>query len=373
MKVFQKIFFFILITGIAGSCALTKKTTAPQLTVRHLNESEGLTEGSVVYSLPMSVITIRIETEKESALPGPYSGYAGELLGLEDVITKKSEKWRISGVSIVSHEEADPSEFYVIETAGMLRTNELALRREGLILDLNPGSVSEKTILSSPGAEYNDQFRSYDLGSDEYYITITDTAYRRLTMDSQFVRVPYIVEKKRKLSEAELAERAARRLMDIREGKILILTGEANVFPQNEAAIEEMNRMEKDYLELFTGKRVREKRTFTYQFIPGPEHSGKRTPLIKFSDSAGPADPSSEEGQTVYIEIIPERKTKDLVVVSRQTSLTEPDPVEKLFYRIPDIAMVKIVTEDLTLATSRKMIYQLGQIIQLPGNFVVGK
>lgn len=373
MKLFRKILILILIIEITGSCALSRKTTEPKLTVKHLSESGGFTDGSIVYALPMSVITIRIETEKETALPGPYSAYAGELLGLEDVITMKDEKWRITGVSVISHEEADPSEFYVIETEGILRANALALRREGLILDLNPGSVNERTILASSGADYNDQFRSYDLGSDEYYITITDTAYRRLTMDSQFVRVPYIVEKKRKLTEAELAERAARRLMDIREGKILILTGEANVFPQSAAAIDEMNRMEEDYLELFTGKRVREKRTFTYQFIPSPEHSGKKTALLKFSEEEGPADLVSEQGDIVYIELIPEKKTKDLVLISQTTTLTEPDPVEKLFYRIPDIAIVNVVINDKILCSSRKMIYQLGQIIQLPGNFVSGK
>ena len=65
----------------------------------------------------------------------------------------------------------------------------------------------------------------------------SDTAYKRISIDSSFVRVPYVVEKKKRLTIDQLAERAAKRLMEMREGKHLILTGEANVFPQSDAAI----------------------------------------------------------------------------------------------------------------------------------------
>jgi hypothetical protein len=39
-----------------------------------------------------------------------------------------------------------------------------------------------------------------------------------------------------KLTTEQLAERAAKRLMDLREGKFMVLIGEANVFPQDVAA-----------------------------------------------------------------------------------------------------------------------------------------
>ena len=60
-------------------------------------------------------------------------------------------------------------------------------------------------------------------------------------------RVPYIVEKKKKLTIDLLAEKAAKRLMEMRDGKHLILTGEATVFPQSDAAINEINQLEKLY------------------------------------------------------------------------------------------------------------------------------
>ena len=76
--------------------------------------------------------------------------------------------------------------------------------------------------------------------------------------------------------------------MDLRDGKQSILTGEANVFPQTKAAINEINRMEKEYTELFTGKTWKERRYFNYQVIPQKEMIGKKVVLCGFSSSVGP-------------------------------------------------------------------------------------
>ncbi len=131
---------------------------------------------------------------------------------------------------------------------------------------------------------------------------------------NQFVRVPYTVEKNKKLTVDELAQRAARRILDLRDGKILILTGEANVFPQSTAAIDEMNRLEKEYIELFTGKSIIEGKTFQYNFIPGRGESGKPVSLFMFSESGD----LREKGTPVSIVVTPENKTKDLTVISHQ-------------------------------------------------------
>ena len=183
-------------------------------------------------------------------------------LGLTDVIKNESESWSIKSVSIKTHDELDPSEFYVISSTSLFQTNVLALRKEGLILDLNPSvfySSENKGIIDESG---NSQAHSFDLGSDEYFQLQRDTAYKRMNVDSSFVRIPYIVEKKKKLPVDQLAEKAAKRLMELRDGKHLILTGEATVFPQSDAAINEINRLEKAYTELFTGKTLRH--TFTF-------------------------------------------------------------------------------------------------------------
>jgi hypothetical protein len=187
------------------------------------------------------------------------------------------------------------------------------------------------------------------------------------------VRIPYIVENKKKLSLEQLAEKAARRLMEMREGKHMILTGEATVFPQNGAAIYEMNQLEKEYTELFTGKTWKEKRTFSCDIIPEKEMIGKPQTLFQFSELTGPVTVATKEEKTVTVQFIPEQKTKDLTIISKKQAAPETPAFDKLFYRVPDVVNMKINFGPEILFSSRRLIYQFGEVIQLPANFIIGK
>ena len=372
MKIINRIVLLLLLL-ITSSCLTMKKQKGPEILVTPLSDTVILRSGSLIYALPMTVFTIKVEMERTIGLPGPYAGFAEGLLGLTDVITDEEDFWSVKRISVNSHEEVDPSEFYVIESNTLQQSNVLTLKRSGLILDMNPGS-NPHGINYIDGNEVNlNEFRSFDLGSDEYYLSRTDTAYRRVKVNDQFIRIPYTVDKKTKLTTEQLAERAAKRLLELREGKFMILTGEANVFPQNEASIIELNRMEKDYTELFTGKVINQTLTFSYHFIPFREQLEKPVILFKFSELTGPGDADALNGIPVTIELIPEQKTKDIAIISKGS--VEPDSPEydRLYFRIPDVINLKIKMEDEILYDSRKLVYQLGQVIQLPANYIIGK
>jgi Domain of unknown function (DUF4831) len=289
------------------------------------------------------------------------------------VIMREEEHWYIKSISVNSHEEADPSEFYVIESNNLFQTNVLQLKKEGLIADINPESNFQNVILPVSKEINVNQFISFDLGSDEYYQSQNDTLFKRVRVDSTYIRLPYIVEKKKKLTIDQLAERAAKRLMDIRDGKIMILTGDANVFPQNDAAINEINRMEKEYTELFVGKSFTENRTFTYQFIPHKELANKPVTLFTFSERTGPEDVASKTGTPVILKLTPEQKTKDLTIISRKQPSPSSSGYDKLYYRIPDVVNLKISVDGETYYNSRKLVYQLGEVMQLPSNYILNK
>jgi hypothetical protein len=371
MKSTIRISIFFILIYITCSCSADKKL-AGSSNIKPLSETTP-PEGSIVYGLPRSVFTVVARLKRTLELPGPYAKYAGDLLGLDNVIQTENESWSVDGISVISNEELDPAEFYVIESSTQFQTNVLALKKEGLILDINPEMYYSGGNLTEIEKSSDNQFRSFDLGSDEYFQLQRDTAYKRVSIDSSFVRIPYIVEKKKKLSIDQLAEKAAKRLMELRDGKHLILSGEANVFPQNEAPLIEMNRLEKEYTELFAGKSISETRTFTCQIIPSKEMIGKPTVLFRLSELTGPLNGNNQGGKPVNIEFMPEQKTKDLMIITK----AQPDPgapvYDKLFYRVPDVVNLKITYGTETLFNSRRLVYQFGQVIQLPANYIIGK
>ncbi len=373
MKNFLSHITVILIISSVVSCTTGKKVVDSKPVVVPLSDTVSLTESTIIYGLPRTVFAVRVEMERTLEIPGPYSRYAADLLGITDAVDKESEYWTITGITVNTHEELDPSEYYVIKSSSFLRSNALSLRKEGLILDINPKQflVTEKQSVGD-GHEF-DQLRFADLGSDEYYNLQSDTAYKRVSIDSTFIRIPYIVEKKKRLSTEQLAEKAARRIMEMRDGKHLILTGEANVFPQSDAAINEMNRLEREYTELFAGKVIREIRSFSFNLIPEPGMAKKSIPLFQFSELTGPVTGSAKGGVPVNAELVPEQKTKELTVINKNPSGEANTTFDKLYYRVPDVVNVKILMGNEVLFKSRKLIYQFGETIQLPANFIIGK
>lgn len=358
---------------IAFSCSTNRKV-AENIQVAKLSGATSVREGSIVYGLPRTVFNVVVSMERTIEIPGPYWQFAGDLLGLDNVIKNNNEFWTIDGVSVESREELDPSQFYVVESNSLLETNVLSLRNEGLIMDLDPAIYYSAGKKDGVERSENNRFVSVDLGSDEYFQVQRDTAFRRIKVDSTFIRVPYIVEKRKKLPDEQLAERAAKRLMEMRDGKHLILTGEANVFPQSEAVINEMNRMEREYTELFTGKRFSEHRTFTFQVIPTPEMAGKPFRLFQFSELTGPVSDNTPGGDPVMIELVPEKRTQDLTIINKSVSKTgEEQRYDRLFYRVPDVVNMKISIENEPLFSSRRLVYQFGNVIQLPANMIIGK
>ena len=358
---------------ITVSCTTGKKVIDSNPVVVPLSDTVTMSEGTIIYGLPRTVFNFNVEMEHTIEIPGPYSRYADDLLGISDAILEESELWTITGITVNTHEELDPSEYYVIKSSSFLKSNALSLRREGLILDINPLQfyVSEKKNIGDGNGD--DQFRFEDLGSDEYYNLQRDTAYKRVNLDSTFIRIPYIVEKKKRLSLDQLAEKAAKRIMEIRDGKHLILTGEANVFPQSDAAINEMNRIEREYTELFTGKIITEKRNYTVNLIPEAGMEKKPLVLFQFSEMTGPAAGSAKGGVPVNVELVPEKKTKALTIINKNQAGPESTTFDKLYYRVPDVVSIKVSQGNEVLYNSRKLIYQFGETIQLPANFIIGK
>jgi hypothetical protein len=372
MKPTIRISIFLIIIFTICSCSAERKLEGSK-SVRPLSEKALPIEGSIVYGLPRSVFTVVVELERTLELPGPYAKYARDLLGLDNVIQEETESWSVKGITVKTHQELDPSEFYVIKSNSLFQTNVLALTKEGLILDINPEMYYSAGNKPGTNETENNQFRSFDLGSDEYFRVQNDTAYKRVNIDSSFVRIPYIVEQKKILPVDQLAEKAAKRLMEMRDGKHLILTGEANVFPQSEAPIIEMNHLEKEYTELFTGKTIRETRTFTSQIIPVKEMIGKPVELFRFSEVTGPVSGKIKEGKPLTIEFIPEQKTKDLTILGKSQADPGTPIYDKLFYRVPDVVNLKITIGTETLFSSRRLVYQFGQLIQLPANYIIGR
>jgi hypothetical protein len=154
----------------------------------------------------------------------------------------------------------------------------------------------------------------------------------------------------------------------------MILTGETNVFPQDGAAIEEINRLDREYTALFAGKSITETKRFRIWFTPVLQMAGEKRTIFKFSETAGVLPSASSSGTPVMIEMIPSNKTRNLnLIVKPVTSEKGAGAPDKLYYRVPDVVDIMISSGNDILYTGRKLIYQFGSTVTLPSNFIIGK
>lgn len=366
--------FFLLVIFVASSCYTKKAAVEPSKRIFPVSDTVHIRDGSIIYGLPLTVLNIEIVIEKRIEKQGPYSRFANDLLGIKDIITQDKETWSITSLGINSTSELDPSELYVIETNSIFQTNALRLKKEGLILDLNP-EIYEKPEDDGARKKTADLRKGFfDMGSDEYFINQSDTAFRLVKLDTSFIKIPYLVEKKKQLSIDQLAERAAKSLLELRDGRHLLLSGEANVFPQDKSPLDEINRLEREYLALFAGKIWTESRTLTFTLIPQKNMAGNTVPIFRFSQEAGVIDINNKTGVLVNIQFVPGIKTKDLTVIaSSKTPNENSQGYDKLYYRMPQVVTINLKRGEDNLYSTRKLIYQFGNLMQLPSNYIIGK
>jgi hypothetical protein len=132
--------------------------------------------------------------------------------------------------------------------------------------------------------------------------------------------------------------------------------------------------MEKEYLELFAGKVWSETKTLYFTLIPKKEDRGKPVTLLTFSSQTGPAEPTVNAGTPVTIKLTPLQGSRNMNVIVKQLPPSAPvRKYDKLYYRAPEIVRVDIKMGNENLFSGRKLIYQFGQLVQLPGNYLIGK
>jgi hypothetical protein len=353
---------------IAASCATTKMPEGTAVRVLPLGDTVTLHEGAVIYALPLTALDFTVVAEKMTMKAGPYNRYADQFLGLKDVITEDRVVWQIKSVSINPVLEGDPSQYYVIESDGLIESNALALRSAGLIMDISSDSHGSRSFTGdSESGDNGLTFR--DMGSDSYYNMEQDTTYRVVELDTAFVRIPYVLERRRQLTLEQQAESTASTLLELREGRHLILTGEATVFPQDRAAIDEINRLENEYISLFTGKSAKEIKRFKFFMIPTAEMLGQPTILFRFSSDAGVVDATDLSGRPVVVEMLKAGKVDNINMIRRD--LSGGEKFDKLYYRIPELVNVRVTDGRTTLGTTRQPVYQFGSIVTLPANYII--
>ena len=291
---------------------------------------------AVTYNLPQTVISANITIQHETIKRGPYARYAQKYLGAVAPLSDK-EIYTILGATLSYASEADPTAVYVLDSPDKTQFDLYYPTPEGFLA--HDGQSAPRF---APGmCPQAGQF-------------VLPEGFEGVQVDKMSASEPAL---------EEAAAQVARTLFTLRQRRFDLVTGEAgeNVYGAGmQAALDEMKRLEDEYIALFLGKRTVVQEIKTVDAIPV---AGRNTMIVcRFSESGGILPDNDLSGEPVVLELTPENKAA-ATVVNRGGSR---DSRGTVYMRMADIARCRLMLDKTVFATERIPVYQFGQTVEVP-------
>ena len=302
---------------------------------------------TVTYSLPQTTVTVEVDAVQESFFAGPYAPYAKRFLGI-DVREQDASRSYVKEVRLVTRTEADPKARFSIDAKGA-EDRFLALSAQGLVSFQDKLEAGDLVWRFNPRPEADFGTK----GMTNQTKTETRIVWQEVETDTAFVRVPveeaYQVQKTIEMK----AQEAADMVLKARRERFNISTGNTDATFSGEAlgaAIAELDRVEKEYLTLFTGYTVAREQSGSFDVIPSSGTRKQQYPAFRLNGKEGIV--TDGPGTIYYLEFTPDE------IVDAQAAVRDTKNV--VHYRIPAACNVRLTSGGRTLFESRIPVYQLG-------------
>ena len=356
----RKIHITVVLVFLFTFCEAQKKNY-----VTNIKSMKSLDNNAAIYALPKTILNITAEAERTTIIPGPFYKYADKYLGIQNVPERKITEWDISDIKIDIFQEADPEYFITVSSKRINNLNHTLSRLAEDSLILYPNRFFKKHSFSEPDTSYNNKIHYKDLSVKRNLQLNNDTTYKSVFKDSIYVKIPVIKQQLVRKSVEEKAEEAADYIIKIRKRKFKLLSGQYDYMPEGDAlavAVKELDKLENEYLSLFTGKKYVDKYKKTFQYMPDNTRKISKEILCRFSGTKGFIDSKEARGKSVIIEI----KDMDKTIYFEKIDVPDNEILtgNYVLARLPDLADIRVLIGDRILNVTRVPVFQYGSVVQ---------
>ncbi len=325
----------------------------------NINQNE--TDG-IYYNLPRNVIRLDFTVESVHEIKGKYSNFAKELLETNNYIKEDDVKYYIKDVTVDVLTEADSEMIFYISTDEKSKDNiELNMRftSEGNIQSF--GIKDDRRDLDSENVSFENELAQQNTNSYFIYLPLRDDEEDDDVEDEENLEAE--VKTNDKMSEEEIAQSIVEEIKKIRLAYFDLISGYQEIDYGNtmNVMLEELKKMENEYLALFVGRVEKNDIVKTFYIIP--EEGTNNYSVAKFSDKEGF---NSKTGDNVKI-VLQEMSSSNVKGISEDV-IKNTTYNNKMVYREPAYVNMKLMKGDEILIDNRIQISQLGDFILLPIN-----
>lgn len=352
----RKIFFRTAAAAVSCLCVAAPVSVTAQVSAFPQGGGSAAVDA---YTLPRTVVTATVVVEREVILCGTYARYAAQYLGISGAAMSDKQNYRIIDASLGYYEEPDPTQTYQL----------------GRPVDANSRAFHWLSAVR-PGQQLlaDARFQDAVTGNNNPFTDVSlnplygKTVERNGLADGEgFGELPVnrtsVVEK----STEQLAADAANAIFTLRKRRFDLVMGEMgeHVFGAGlPAALQEIDRLEAEYLSLFIGKRYTQRIVRTYSVLP----SAKGAAIVcRFSPTKGLVPETDLAGRPLVIEMTPESSAG--AGANAHAGSAGAKKGTTISYRIPSVQMVKLVDGTEELARERIPVFQLGSFASAQAAF----
>jgi hypothetical protein len=333
-----------------------------------------LTNPVFFYTLPKTAFKVDVIVTKTSNIKGLYADFAEKLLGITNYCAENKTSYKLKKIMVAPFTVPEETLQFVVElSATQMKNNFLQSLYE---------NNSTSDFQNSLKVEQNhtdilpDFFKNYaDVILQQSYETYIETKI----IEGIVTQIPVTQTKVTAKTLAQQAQEAVAFIEKVRNDRYAILSFSQEVTLSKEALeylVNQLNELEKKYLELFTGITVFEDIHET--FVVYPDSDTELLPLCSVTPTVGfSTSMSKNHAYNYYLKCTPQMPVS-LQKDYRETLAANPKyrPNSGYCFRKAVFALVSFVQSDKEEPLGMFPIYQFGLLETLPANsdgFEIGK
>lgn len=338
-KIFTKLALVFLALTLGGQLHAQFTTTFAK------NVTPGQQNG-LYYSLPQTMLKLDFVIEETQLEKGPLSDYASNYFEMEDYVEYETTEYRLLDVKMSSVASPDPNALFFVTLTSARGGSKLQF-------DMMPNGI----------------IRSVGVGNDaepEEQKAAPNQEKPRCCREENDYGEGFVGLMSAGKTNAMLAKEVADKIAEIRKAKFYLISGDVEMASNPEtfnAMYKKLDVMEKEYTSLLLGKRVTKKVVKTVYVIPNKEIPTQS--VAKFSETEGLTVGTSGSGSVITVQTLSLNTTAAINAPS-QSAIELMSYENKVFYRLPEMANVKVVCGGDTLVEDRVLVNQLGQLLMAP-------
>ena len=333
------------------------------------------------YALPENYFEVKVKVQKETLYKGPLAEYAGVVTGIPFTVKENKVQYKILSIAVKVYARADKNQLYKLQKTGkqhyfkFLQSGLLNMECKGEIEEfwemgeiVEIGEVGEIGKFSS-NYRQNENVNRFSIYSADAVMERYDTTYIYEEIDSVLVRVPNVTRSLVIKPTKRQAEDAMEKLEKIRETRWQLISGENEVdYSQLSVMLAELQKMENDYLTLFSGMLESEEVEYTFIVCPTQKMDIFSIPLFRFSTADGITE---KEIGTVSYSLNFKSLDSQKELIEKIKSNTEKKKIDDsgktVYYRQPQIySVVLLENGKQSQAFGEYPVAQLGEVLSLP-------